>query len=113
MKITKNELIQLIKEELEVILTDDEAEEMFGIDVSAYSELQEASLEQTTPEGLPRVPRGSQIPTEKIPALQRPGKVWTESQRIALLEILGKIEARLVNIESAMDKAKIPLPLEE
>jgi len=44
MKITKNELIQLIKEELEVILTDDEVKEMFGIDVSEYSELSETEV---------------------------------------------------------------------
>ena len=38
MKITKRQLKQIIKEELEVVLTNEEAEEMFGQDIRAQLE---------------------------------------------------------------------------
>ena len=38
MNITKQRLVQIIKEELEVILTDDEVKEMFGIDITEKKE---------------------------------------------------------------------------
>jgi hypothetical protein len=41
MKITKQKLRDIIKEELEVILTDDEASELFGDQVENLSEMEE------------------------------------------------------------------------
>ena len=46
MKLTKKQLKQLIKEELEVTLTNEEAGEMFGEDVQAQLEEQEAPLNE-------------------------------------------------------------------
>jgi hypothetical protein len=75
MKVTKNKLIQLIKEELEVTLTDDEVEEMFDIKVSKETELAEASYERVpTEREVPTLTRPGSVPTEKVSALQRPSK---------------------------------------
>jgi hypothetical protein len=58
MKITKRQLKQIIKEELEVVLTNEEAEEMFGQDIRAQLEEQQLNedmdtlMQNLTPENL-------------------------------------------------------------
>tara|TARA_R110000824_G_scaffold50219_1_gene140413 strand:+ start:2227 stop:2691 length:465 start_codon:yes stop_codon:yes gene_type:complete len=103
MKITKNKLIQLIKEELEVILTNDEAEEMFGININKYSELLEADLTQTTPEGIPTLQRPSSIPTEKVPALQRPAKKDPREVLRMLIDFTEALEQRVEALEATIN----------
>jgi len=44
MKITKKQLLQIIKEEIELILTNEEVEEFFGVDVKDL--LEEEELEE-------------------------------------------------------------------
>lgn len=46
MKITKNRLKQIIKEELQVILTNEEVEEMFGEEVRAQVEAMEGEIDE-------------------------------------------------------------------
>ena len=46
MKITKAKLKQIIKEELEVVLTNEEVEEMFGEEVRAQVEAMEKQLDE-------------------------------------------------------------------
>lgn len=46
MKITKNRLKQIIKEELQVILTNEEVEEMFGEEVRAQVEAMEEEIDE-------------------------------------------------------------------
>jgi hypothetical protein len=103
MRITKNKLIQLIKEELEVVLTDDEVKEMFGIDVNKSSELLEADLIQTTPEGIPALKRPSNIPTEKVPALQRDTKKGATEVLGMLIEFVGALEKRIETLEATIN----------
>ena len=87
MKITKNKLIQLIKEELEVILTDDEAKEMFDIDLKENSKLTEEY---------------EKADTLVEPSLQRPVaqpelKKWLTT----LVNYVGSIERRVKALEAA------------
>ena len=81
-KISRKILVQLIKEELEVILTDAEVKEMFDINMSEETTLSEAPLVQTEP----------------VPALQRPEKKWPA----ALLKHLGILEQRIKAIETKL-----------
>ena len=46
MKITKTRLKQIIKEELQVVLTNEEVEEMFGEEVRAQVEAMEEELDE-------------------------------------------------------------------
>jgi len=101
MKITKNKLIQLIKEELEVILTNDEAEEMFGIDVNKETGLAEASYERVPTEpGVPSLERPSSVPTEKVPALQRPAPKDVIKM---LIDFVGMLEQRIEALEATVN----------
>ena len=103
MKITKNKLIQLIKEELEVILTNDEAEEMFGIDVNKETGLAEASYERVpTEQGVPSLERPSDIQTEKVPALQRPSKKDPTEVLRMLIDFVGMLEQRIEALEATV-----------
>jgi hypothetical protein len=94
MRITKNKLIQLIKEELEVILTNDEAKEMFDIDLKENSKLTE-EYEKADTVAEPALQRPSSIPTEKVPALQRPAKKDPRDPR--------KVLEMLINFTEALD----------
>jgi len=87
MRITKHKLIQLIKEELEVILTNDEAKEMFDIDLKENSKLTEEY---------------EKADTVAEPALQRP--VWTKEQKEALLQLANNINTRFDSIEATLDQ---------
>ena len=98
MKITKNKLIQLIKEELEVVLTDNEAKEMFDIDVSGQVELSEVD----DPAATAAIPTLERVPTVAEPALQRP--VWDSRQREALSKLAGNINKRFDEIEAQVDQ---------
>ena len=89
MKITKNKLIQLIKEELEVILTDDEVKEIFDINLKENSKLTEAEEYERT-ETVPE------------PALQRPVaqpelKKWLTT----LVNYVSSLEKRIEALEAA------------
>jgi hypothetical protein len=103
MKVTKNKLIQLIKEELEVTLTDDEVEEMFDIKVNKETELAEASYERVpTERDVPTLTRPGSVPTEKVPALQRPSKKDPTEVIKMLIDFVGVLEQRIEALEATM-----------
>jgi len=60
MKITKAKLKQIIKEELEVVLTNEEVEEMFGEEVRAQVEAMEEELDER------KLSKGEEKEKEKI-----------------------------------------------
>jgi len=93
MKITKKQLIALIKEQLEVVLTDDEAKEMFDIEVEEETSLAEgAPLDQTAPmDALKRTPTVSEPSLSRAKAEQEWRKMVTDLveslvERVAILE---------------------------
>ena len=89
MNITKKELIELIKEELEVILTNDEAKEMFDIDVEEHAGISEGPLDQTAPlQALERTPTVSE------PAIKRADaeKTWRKTITKAVQDLMVRIE---------------------
>ena len=62
MKLTKAKLRQIIKEELEVILTDDEAVELFGDYMSENVELREGTIPfHVVQQMAPNLPRGHAV----------------------------------------------------
>ena len=87
MNITKERLLQIIKEEVQLMLTNDEVKEMFDVNVEEQVELSEAAP--------------SQVPTVAEPALQRP--VWNNKQREALSQLADNINKRFDDIEAQVD----------
>ena len=94
MNITKERLLQIIKEEVQLMLTNDEVKEMFDVNVEEQVELSEATAE------LPSL-APSQVPTVAEPALQRP--VWNNKQREALSQLADNINKRFDDIEAQVD----------
>ena len=94
MNITKEKLLQIIKEEVQLMLTNDEVKEMFDVNVEEQVELSEATAE------LPSL-APSQVPTVAEPALQRP--VWNNKQREALSQLADNINKRFDDIEAQVD----------
>ena len=94
MNITKERLLQIIKEEVQLMLTNDEVKEMFDVDVEEQVELSEATAE------LPSL-APSQVPTVVEPALQRP--VWNNKQKEALSQLADNINKRFDDIEAQVD----------
>ena len=94
MNITKERLLQIIKEEVQLMLTNDEVKEMFDVDVEEQVELSEATAE------LPSL-APSQVPTVAEPALERP--VWNNKQREALSQLADNINKRFDDIEAQVD----------
>jgi hypothetical protein len=95
-KITKNKLMRLIKEELEVVLTDDEVEEMFDVNIAEGSNLSEVDQSATQP--IPALQRPDKVPTVSEPALQRPGHSKVLKM---LIEFVGTLEERVKALEAA------------
>ena len=94
MNITKEKLLQIIKEEVQLMLTNDEVKEMFDVNVEEQVELSEATAE------LPSL-APSRVPTVAEPALQRP--VWNNKQREALSQLADNINKRFDDIEAQVD----------
>ena len=94
MNITKERLLQIIKEEVQLMLTNDEVKEMFDVDVEEQVELSEVTAE------LPSL-APSQVPTVAEPALERP--VWNNKQREALSQLADNINKRFDDIEAQVD----------
>ena len=97
MKITKKQLKQLIKEELEVVLTDDEAKEMFDIDVTESSNLLEADQNVTQP--VAALQRPERADTVAEPALQRPDQKKVVGM---LIDFVAALEKRIEALEGAI-----------
>tara|TARA_R110000824_G_scaffold170386_1_gene347732 strand:+ start:8758 stop:9207 length:450 start_codon:yes stop_codon:yes gene_type:complete len=97
MKITKKQLKQLIKEELEVVLTDDEAKEMFDIDVTESSNLLEADQNVTQPTAAHQRPE--RVDTVAEPALQRPDQKKVVGM---LIDFVAALEKRIEALEGAI-----------
>ncbi len=94
MSITKEELLQIIKEEVELVLTNDEVKEMFDVSIEEQVELSEVTSE------FPSLPP-SQVPTVVEPALQRPA--WNNKQKEALRKLADNINKRFDDIEAQVD----------
>lgn len=97
MNITKERLLQIIKEEVELILTNEEVKEMFDVNVGDQVELSEADAKDVTA----AMPALERVPTVAEPALQRP--VWNDKQKEALSQLADNINKRFDDIEAQVD----------
>jgi|7_EtaG_2_1085326.scaffolds.fasta_scaffold03533_3 hypothetical protein len=95
MKITKETLIQIIKEEVELILTNEEVKEMFDVNVGDQVELSEADAKAATA----AMPALERVPTVAEPAIQRPDK---QNQKLLklLVDFVSDLEKRVEALEA-------------